>query len=49
MRKSKKRMKTSALGNTGADVSAHQACFQTTLSGKHNPWLQRTSSGAQNV
>ncbi len=45
----RKEWKLQLLGNTGADVSAHQACFQTTLSGKHNPWLQRTSSRAQNV
>jgi hypothetical protein len=45
----RKDWKLQLLGNTGADVSAHQACFQTTLSGKHNPWLQRTSSRAQNV
>jgi hypothetical protein len=45
----RKDWKLQLLGNTGADVSAHQACFQTTLLGKHNPWLQRTSSRAQNV
>ncbi len=45
----RKDWKLQLLGYTGADVSAHQACFQTTLSGKHNPWLQRTSYRAQNI